>query len=116
MSLAEAISDENSHVDQLRSFVDEVTREVVIMQDKFDHHEALHEAFGDDPTVVGLAATKAKLGKCEERLIAAKSRQDAAYNRYVAALESRNKTAASCAKAAAPPSSSDGVKSKEKDN
>ena len=37
MSLAEAISCGNSHVDQLRSFVDEVTREVAILQDKFDH-------------------------------------------------------------------------------
>jgi hypothetical protein len=68
-SLAEAISGENSHVDQLRSFVDEVTREVAIMQDKFDHQDALHEAFGDIPTTIGVAASKAKLDKCEERLI-----------------------------------------------
>ena len=115
-SLAEAISGENSHVDQLRSFVDEVTREVAILQDKFDHQEAPHEAFGDDPAAFGLAATKAKSDKCEERLIAAKSRQDAAYNRYATTLESRNKTVASCAKAAAPPSSSDGGKTKERDN
>jgi len=76
----------------------------------------LHEAFGDDPTTIGLAATKAKLDKCEERLIAAKSRQDATYNRYASTLESRNKTVASCSKATAPSSSSDGGKTKEKDN
>ena len=78
MSLAEAISGENSHVGQLRIYVDEVTREVAILQNKFDHQEALHEAFGNDPTTVGVATTKAKLDKCKERLIAAKSRQDAA--------------------------------------
>ena len=75
----------------------------------------MHEAFGDDPTTVGMAASKAKLEKCEERLIAAKSRQDAGYNRYATTLESRNKTVASCAKAAATLSSSDGGKSKEKE-
>ena len=65
---------------------------MAVTQDKFDHQEPLHEAFGDDPTTVGLAAAKAKLDKCEERLIAAKSRQDAAYNRHVVTLlESRNK-------------------------
>jgi hypothetical protein len=58
MSLAEAISGDNSHVDLLRSFVDEVTREVAILQDKFYHQEALHEAFGDDPTTLGVATTK----------------------------------------------------------
>jgi hypothetical protein len=113
MSLAEALY---SHADQLRRFVDEVTREVAILQDKFDHQEALHEAFGDDPTIIGLATAKAKLDKCEELLIVAKSRQDAAYNRYAATLESRDKTVASCAKAAASPSSSHGGKTKEKDN
>jgi hypothetical protein len=59
---------------------------------------------GDDPTSIGVAATKAKFDKCEEILIAAKSRQDAAYNRYATTLESRNKTVASCVKASAPPS------------
>ncbi len=76
----------------------------------------MHEAFCDNPTTIGVATTKAKLDKFEERLIAAKSRQDAAYNnRCAATLQSRNKTVASCAKAAAPPSSSDGGKSKEKE-
>jgi hypothetical protein len=115
MSLAEAILGENNHVDQLRNFFEEVTREIAVLQGKFDYREALHEAFGDDPKAVGLRAAKAKLDKCEERLIAAKSRQDAAYNSYAATLESRNKTAASCAKAAARPSSFDGGKSKEKE-
>ena len=66
MSLVEIIFGENSHIDQLRSFVDEVTREVAVLKDKFDHHEALHEAFGDDPTTVGVVAAKAKFDKCEE--------------------------------------------------
>jgi hypothetical protein len=78
MSLAEAISGENSYIDQLRSFFDEVTRDFAIVQDKFDDQEALHEVFSDNPTTVGVATTKAKLDKCEERLDAGKSRQDAA--------------------------------------
>ena len=78
------------------------------MQDKFDYHEAMHEAFGDDPTTAGVEVAKAKLDQCEERLIAAKSQQDAAYNRYAATLES-------CAKVSTPPSSSDEGKSKERE-
>jgi hypothetical protein len=61
--------------------------------------EGMHEAFGADPIPVGIVASNAKLDKCEERLIAAKSRQDAAYNRSAATVESKNETVASFAKA-----------------
>ena len=83
------------------------------MQDKFEYREAFHEAFGDHPTTFGVAAAKAKLDKCEERFIVAKSRQDAAYNRFTATVESKKKTVATYAKASsAQPASTDANKLK----
>jgi hypothetical protein len=86
------------------------------LQGKFDHHEELVEAFGDDPAAVGAAVAKKKLDKFEERLIAAKLRLDGAYNKFTATVESKNKTVASIAKASG---SSQGTSSashpKEKD-
>ncbi len=93
MSLADAILAENRNVEQLRGLIDEVTREVASLQAKLDHQEEVVEVFGDDPAAVGVAAAKSKLDKCEERLIAAKLRLDAAYNRFTTTVESANKTA-----------------------
>ena len=76
-----------------------MTREVAVLQGKFDHQEEIVEAFGDDPTAAGLAAAKKKLDKFEERLVAAKLRLDGAYNRFAATVESKNKAVASIAKA-----------------
>jgi hypothetical protein len=49
ISLSDAICVENRDAEQLRGFIDEVTREVAVLQGKFDHQEELVEAFGDDP-------------------------------------------------------------------
>ena len=48
MNLSDAISAEKRDVEQLRGFIDEVTREVASLQTKFDHQEKLFEAFDDD--------------------------------------------------------------------
>ncbi len=101
MSLEDAISAENRDVEQLRGFVDEVTREVASLQTKFDHQEELLEIFGDTSKAVGAVAAKTRLDKCEERMIAAKLRLNGAYTRFAATVESANKTAASFAKASA---------------
>jgi hypothetical protein len=63
MSLADVMSAENRDVEQLRGFIDEVTREVASLQAKFDHQEELLEAFNDDPEAVGAAAAKTRLDK-----------------------------------------------------
>ena len=117
ISLSDAICVENRDAEQLRGFIDEVTREVAVLQGKFDHQEELVEAFGDDPAEVGATATKKKLDKFEERLIAAKPRLDGAYNRFAATVESKNKTVASIAKASgSTQGTSSAFYSKEKDN
>jgi len=79
-----------------------VTREVAVLQGKFDHQADRVEAFSDDPAAVGVAVAKIKLDKSEERLIAAKLRLDGAYNRFAATVESKNKTVASITKASRP--------------
>jgi hypothetical protein len=99
MSIVDAISAENRDVKQLNGFIDEVSREVAVLQGIFDHQEELHEAFGDDPAANRAAAAKTRLDKCEERLIAAKPRHDGAYNMFAAAVELKNKTVASFLKA-----------------
>ena len=55
MNLSDAISAENRDVEQLRGFIDEVTREVAVLQGKFNYQEELVEAFGDDPAEVAAA-------------------------------------------------------------
>jgi hypothetical protein len=117
MNLSDAISAENRDVEQLRGFIDEVTREVAVLQGKFDHNEELVEVFGDDPAKFGAAAAKKKLDKLEERLIAAKLRLDGAYNMFAATFESKNTTVASIAKASnSTQGTSSASHSKEKDN
>jgi hypothetical protein len=86
MSLSDATSVENRDIEQLRGFIDEVTREVAVLHGKFDHQEDLVEAFGDDPATIGVAAAKTKLDTLEERLIAAKLRLDGAYNMFAATV------------------------------
>ena len=86
MSLSDAISAKNKGVELLRGFIDEVTREIAVLQGKFDHQEDLVEAFGDEPAAVKVAAAKTQLDKFEERLIAAKLRLDGAYSRFAATV------------------------------
>ncbi len=50
------------------------------------------EAFGDEINAHGAKLAQTRAEKLETRLIAAMARQDAAYNRYVATVESVNKT------------------------
>jgi len=54
MSLSDATYAVNRDVEQLRGFIDEVTREFAVLQGKFDHQEDPVEAFGDDPAAVGV--------------------------------------------------------------
>ena len=91
----------NRNIDQLLAFVDQTTAEVATLQNKFDQQDELVDAFGGDATAVGFVAAQAKADKIETRLIAAKARQEAAYNRYAATIESTNKTVVGTSKAAA---------------
>jgi len=117
MSLSDVIPAENRDVEQLHGFIDEETREVAVLQSKFDHQKDLFEAFGDDPTTIGVAAAKKKLDKIEKRLIAAKLRLDAAYNWFTATVELKNKSVASIANASGPThGSSSAAHPKEKEN
>ena len=52
------------------------------------------EAFGEEINAPGAKLAQAKANKLETRLIAAMTRQDVAYNRYAATVESVNKTTA----------------------
>ncbi len=84
-SAANSITDRN--IDQLLAFVDQTTGEVATLQNKFDHKEELVDAFNGDATADGFVAANAKADKIEARLIAAKARQDAAYDRYAGTIE-----------------------------
>ncbi len=87
-------SAENREVEQLRAFIDETTAEVADAKNKFSHQEDLVDAFNGDATAVGYAAAMARADKLEARLVAARARQEIAYNRYAATVESANKTVA----------------------
>jgi hypothetical protein len=91
------ISDMN--IEQLMAFVDQTTAEVATLQDKFDHQEELVVAFNGDAIAAGLVATNTKADKIETRIIAAKARQEAAYNKYAATIESTNKAVVETSKA-----------------
>ena len=58
------------------------------------------EAFGEEVNAPGAKLPQTKADKLETRLIAAMARQDAAYNHYVATVESVNKTTAAVSKGA----------------
>ena len=96
-SAVNSVTDRN--IDQLLAFVDQTTAEVASLQNKFDTHDELVDAFGGDATANGFVAAQAKEDKIETRLIAAKARQEAAYNRYVATIESTNKIVVGTSKA-----------------
>ena len=98
-SAANSVQDRN--IEQLLMFVDQTTAEVATAQQKFDDQDELLDAFAGDATAEGFAATSAKADKLEARLIAAKARQEAAYNRYAATIESTNKTVVVASKASA---------------
>ncbi len=71
------------------------------MRNKFDRHEELVEAFGDEVNAPGAKLAQNKADKLETRLIAVMAMHDVAYNRYVAAVESVNKTTTVVRKGAA---------------
>jgi hypothetical protein len=73
---------------------------VATCQNRFEHEEELVDTFGGDVTDVGFVAAQAKADKLEACLVAAKGRQDAAYNKYAATIESTNKTVTIFAKSA----------------
>ena len=57
------------------------------------------DAFTGDATAAGFAAANVKADKIEARFIAAKARQDAAYNKYAATIESTNTAVVGASKA-----------------
>ena len=59
------------------------------------------EAFGEEVNAPGAKLAQTRADKLETRLIAAMARQEAAYNRYIATVESVNKTTAVVSKSAA---------------
>jgi hypothetical protein len=83
---------ENREVEQLRAFIDETTAEVTDAKNKSSHQDDLVDAFNGDTMAEGYAAAIARADKFEARLVAAKARQDAAYNRYTSTVESTSKT------------------------
>ena len=94
MNPSSSMSAENREVEQLRAFIDETTAEVADYRNKFSHQEDLVDAFQGDATAVDYAAAMARANKFEARLVAARARQETAYNRYAATVESTNKTVA----------------------
>jgi len=92
-----SISDRN--IEQLLAFVDQTTAEGASLQNKVDHREELVDAFNGDATSAGFVVTNTKADKIEVRLIAAKARQEAAYNMYAATIESTNKAVVGSSKA-----------------
>ena len=88
-SAVNSISDRN--IEQLLAFVDQTTAEVASLQNKLDHQEEMVDAFDGDATAAGFVAASNKADKIEARLIAAKARQEAAYNKYASTIESTNK-------------------------
>ena len=92
---------QNRNVEQLRAFFDQTTTEVTIYHNKFYQPEDHVEAFGGDNTAKGFPEAYDMANKLEVRLVAAKTRQDVAYNRYAATIESTYKTVAAFAKSAA---------------
>ena len=103
MDLLKMNSMQNRDVEQMRAFLDQMIAEVAICENnKFDQqHEELVEAFGGDSTAKGFLEAYDRANKLEARLVAAKTRQDAAFNMYAATIESTNKTVAIFAKSAA---------------
>jgi hypothetical protein len=54
----------------------------------------LVDAFNGDDTAAGCAPAIARADKFEARLVATRARQETAYNRYAATVESTSKTVA----------------------
>jgi hypothetical protein len=101
-SAVNSVTDRN--INQLRAFVEHTTAKVATLQKQ----EELVDAFGGDATAVDFVAAQAKANKLETRLIAAKARQEAAYNRYDATIESTNKTVVGASKTSASSSKAAG--------
>ena len=70
------------------------------LQNKFDPQEDLVDAFNGDATAADFVAAQTKADTIEARLIAAKARQEAAYNKYEATIEPTNKAVVGASKAA----------------
>ena len=75
---------DNREVEQLSAFIDETIAEVAKAKNKFSHQEDLVDVFNGDANAVGYAAAIAITDMFEARLVAAKARQEVAYNRYAA--------------------------------
>ena len=99
MDASDLISAENRDVELLRLFVEQTTAEVSKLQNDFERQEEIVDTFANDKDVGAVKAQK-KADKIEERLIAAKSRQDAAYSRFSATVEQTSKTVASVVRSA----------------
>ena len=100
MNPSTSMSAENREVEQLRAFIDETIAEVAGAKNKFSHQEDLVDAFNGNATAVGYAAAVARANKFEARLVAARARQETAYNRYATTIESTNKEVAVIARKA----------------
>ena len=99
MASSAAISITDRNIEQLLAFVDQTTAEVASLQKKFDHQEDLADAINGDAIAAGFVAAQTKADKIEARLIAAKARQEAAYNIYAATIKSTNKAVVGASKA-----------------
>jgi hypothetical protein len=100
MNPSTSMSVVNKEGEQLRAFIDKTTTEIAKARNKFSHQEDLVDAFNGDDTAAGYAAAIAIAGKFEARLVTDRARQEIAYNRYAASVESTNKTVAVIARKA----------------
>jgi hypothetical protein len=83
----------NTSIEQFNTCVDQTTTEVVNARSKFERRGELVDAFNGDAIAAGFVAAEAKADKLKGRLITAQiNRQNAAYQRYLVALESTNIT------------------------
>jgi outer membrane murein-binding lipoprotein Lpp len=101
MDPSTSFSAENRDIEQLRTFVDQTTTDVADLRNKLERQEERVEAFSEEVNAPGAKLAHARADKLEIRLIAAMARQDAAYNRYAATVESVNKTTVVVSRSAA---------------
>ena len=92
MNPSTSMSAENREVEKLCAFIDETNAEVADAKNKFSYQEDLIDALNGDATAAGYTTAIARANKFEARLVAARARQKTTYNKYVATVESTNKT------------------------
>jgi hypothetical protein len=100
MDPSAANSVQHRDVEQLRGFVDQMTVQVATCHNIFDHQEELVDALDGDASASCFAVAQARADKLEDRFVAAKARQDVAYNMYAVTMESTNTTFVVFAKSA----------------